>query len=79
MPDGFPPDDWPFQTLKLGEYFALSRSVARRVREGNCELATAVGEVLRNRRVTEQEREMIRRKALSILVLGLEVQCPVDP
>lgn len=76
MSADFPPADWPFTTLKLGEYFALSRQVARQVRETQCDLTTSLGDVLKDRAVSNREREMIRQKALSILVLGLEDDGP---
>jgi hypothetical protein len=76
MSADFPPEDWPFTTLKLGEYFALSRQVARHVRESQCEIAEAVSEILGDRTVSDREREMIRQNAISILVLGLEDDGP---
>lgn len=72
MTDAFPPEDWPFETLKLGEYFSFARKAARMIREERCETAVAVDQVLDGRNVTERERGMLRQKTMSIVVLGLE-------
>lgn len=66
------PDDWPFETLKLGEYISLARQAARIVRERRIEFADAVEEVLAARSVTDRERKMLIQKAQSIVYLGLE-------
>lgn len=66
-----PPDDWPFQTVKLGEYFSFARQAARIVRERRCEFADAVREVLAERSVTDRERTMLIQKVQSIVFLGL--------
>lgn len=66
------PDDWPFQTLKLGEYFSLAREAARIVRERRIAFSDAVEQVLSQRSVTDQERTMLIQKAQSIVFLGLE-------
>lgn len=66
------PDDWPFQSLKLGEYFTLARQAARIVRERRIEFSEAVQEVLVSRSVTERERTMLIQKTQSIVFLGLE-------
>ena len=66
------PDDWPFQTLKLGEYFSLARQAARIVRERRIEFADAVQEVLSTRSVTDRERTLLIQKTQSIVFLGLE-------
>ena len=66
------PDDWPFQTLKLGEYFSLARQAARIVRERRIEFADAVQEVLSTRSVSDRERTMLIQKTRSIVYLGLE-------
>ncbi len=66
------PDDWPFETLKLGEYFALARAAAENVREQKVEFATAVNAVLSGRVVTDRERRMLEQKVQSIVYLGLE-------
>jgi len=44
-PESVPPD-WPFETLKLGEYFSLSRQAARVVREKWADSANAVHALL---------------------------------
>lgn len=72
MPDSFPPSDWPFETLKLGEYFSLARQAARLIREQSHDVSQAVEQVLNGRSVTDRERSMLRQKATSIVVLGLE-------
>lgn len=72
MPHSFPPSDWPFETLKLGEYFSLVRRAARVIREQNHDVTQAVEQVLNGRSVTDRERSMLHQKALSIVVLGLE-------
>jgi len=64
------PDDWPFETLKLGEYFALARAAAECVHEQRVEFATAVNTVLSGRVVTDRERRMLEQKAQSIVYLG---------
>jgi len=66
------PDDWPFETLKLGEYFSFARQAARRVRETQIDFADAVNDVLSGRVVTDRERKMLAQKARSIVYLGLE-------
>jgi len=66
------PDDWPFQTLKLGEYFSLARQAARIVRERRVEFSDAVEQVLSQRSVTDQERTMLIQKTQSIVFLRLE-------
>ena len=66
------PDDWPFQTLKLGEYISLARQAAKVVRETRADFADAVDEVLSHRSVTVRERKMLIQKAQSIVYLGLK-------
>lgn len=66
-----PPDDWPFETLKLGEYFALARQAARVVRERRLDFSDAVQEVLASRSITDRERTMLIQKAQSIVFQGL--------
>ena len=66
------PDDWPFETLKLGEYISLARKAARIVRERRIDFSDAVEEVLSPRSVTDRERAMLVQKAQSIVFLGLE-------
>ena len=70
IPSPFP-DHWPFETLKLGEYFALARRAAKIVRETRAEFGDAVDEVVSHRFVTAREREMLIQKAQSIVYLGL--------
>lgn len=65
------PDDWPFKTLKLGEYFSLARRAARIVRQTRTEFPDAVDEVLSDRTVTDRERQMLIQKVQSIVYLGL--------
>ncbi|MEZ6055465.1 MAG: hypothetical protein R3C01_02050 [Planctomycetaceae bacterium] len=64
------PPDWPFQTLKLGEYFALARQAARVVRTTRCEFAIAVVQVLDGREVTDREHDMLIQKTRSIVFTG---------
>ena len=66
--DGDP--DWPFESLKLGEYFALARRSARRVRERQEDIVDAVNAVLGERVVTDVERRMLIEKCQSIVYLG---------
>jgi hypothetical protein len=66
------PDDWPFETLTLGEYIALARQAARIVRERRIESSDAVKHVLSERLVTDRERAMLVQKTRSIVFLGLE-------
>ena len=68
------PDDWPFETLKLGEYISLARQAARIVKEQQCEFSAAVTLVLANRTVTEREYSMLTQKTQSIVYLGLETE-----
>ena len=72
MTELFPPQDWPFETLKLGEYFSLARRAARVIREQQCDVGVAIQQVLSGRTVTDRERQMLQQKAVSIVVLGLE-------
>ena len=65
------PDDWPFQTLKLGEYFALARQASKVVCEQQVDFADAVDEVVAGRSVTDRERSMLIQKTRSIVYLGL--------
>ncbi len=74
MIPGFHPEDWPFQTLKLGEYISYARRAAGIVKEQRCEFAAAVAQVLGDRSVTERERTMLIQKAQSIVYLGLETE-----
>lgn len=73
------PDDWPFQTLKLGEYFSLARQAARIVRERRIEFSDAVEEVLSPRSVTDRERARHRTKERSTVRLprSFDVICYV--
>jgi len=66
------PKDWPFKTLKLGEYFSLARQAARIVRVQQVCVADAVDHVLAGRTITNQERTMLVQKVRSIIFLGLE-------
>lgn len=72
MPDSFPPPDWPFETLKLGEYFSLARQAAGLIRDQQQDVTKAVEQVLDGRSITDRERSMLYQKATSIVVLGLE-------
>ena len=74
MIPGHASDDWPFQTLKLGEYISFARRAAGIVKAQRCEFAAAVAEVLGDRSVTERERTMLIQKAESIVFLGLETE-----
>ena len=71
---GYSPEDWPFQTLKLGEYFLFARRAAGIVNEQRCEFSAAVAQVLGDRSVTERERTMLIQKTQSIVYLGLETE-----
>lgn len=66
------PEDWPFQTLKLGEYFSYARQAARHVCEHRIGFAQAVEIVLCGQEITDRERRMLEQKVQSIVYLGLE-------
>ncbi len=69
MPD-FNPPDWPFKTLKLGEYIAFARQAAHVVQLRRCDFGIAVNQVLAGRKVTELELSMLIHKTRSIVSLG---------
>ena len=73
MPTIGQPDDWPFETLKLGEYFAFARAAAENIREQQVEFSTAVNTVLAGRVVTGRERRLLEQKAQSIVYLGEDI------
>lgn len=51
--------DWPFTTLKLGEYISLSRQAVRVVSLHRCHVDEAVREVLAGKKISELEFSML--------------------
>ena len=70
----FSPPDWPFTTLKLGEYISLSREAARVVNLQRCQIDEAVREVLEGRAVSKLEFSMLVDKVRQNVLYPTKVE-----